>query len=197
MAVDPFMPGSMYTGADFQEWQYRQKEIKPPPDPPVVSAPDFSAGASLPNYDSPSGALDTLPAEAAAAHGHSRPRGPGLVGQLGEGSANMAHGVVKHVWPLKACVALGEGMVSAPAGVKLLLAVPCALIAAGIAGSSGADGGGVLAALAIGGVAGWVLLFVLGFLLVVAAELIGLAIGLALIALALGLVYVVIAAMVR
>ena len=173
-----------------------QKQIKPEPPPP-----SSSSGSSLGNSPSNLNALeqglladdDDLIRRAGEIVGDSRPHGPGLVATMGTESANMAHGIVKHVWPLRACVALGERIASTGSGVKLTFAVLCAFVAVGGASGSGVEGGVLFAALAAGAVLGWYLPSLLGFALVLAAELTGLAIGLGLIALVLLLAYAVIA----
>jgi len=188
MAVDPTKPQSMYKGHDHQEWQRLQPQLKIPKDQPIrfsgswtPRAPSLGPG---PGY--PGGLGGDLPAAAAI---RRRGDSPGLVATLGEKSAGLGSAVVEHVWPLKACVRLGERMVDAGRWWRLAAALPCALVAGGLAAGHGAQGALVVAALAVGAGVGWMVPTLLGALLALAAHLTGIAIGLGLIAGAIGLAY--------
>lgn len=195
MGVDPTKPGSSYRGSDFQEWQRERRKLISPPPPP--RPPSTSSIRNAPPTSYPGGrSVGSSPAAPGGDGSGAVGEGAGLGAALAEHSAKLALGVVNRIGPLKACVALGERLIGVRPKVRFFIAIPCGLLAAGIAAGAGAGGKGivVLLALAFGGVIGWQLPTLLALVLTLGAHLTGLAIGLGLIGLAVALIYAVIRA---
>ena len=177
VAANPFMPQSSHKGHDYQEWQRlrRQMTEKPAPAPSTGGSKAWSSGPAPYIGGGPAGS--SMPPA-----GGGGAAGPGIGEMLGEQSFKLSSAVVDSVWPLKACIRLGQKIADAGRWWRIAAALPCALIAGGFAAGQHAEGVLVLAALAVGLGVGWMLPTVLGALILLAAHLTGLAIGLACIA---------------
>jgi hypothetical protein len=127
LSVDPTKPGNAYKGHDFQVWQSLQP--KPAPAPKPTSSVVVASTPAFPTVSSPLRRSDGLPAPYRGSNG-ARARGGadgglGIAAALGEKSAGLALGVVRYVWPLKACIGLGERIVSAkPRGFGSVCCAP-------------------------------------------------------------------------
>lgn len=190
MEVDPTRPGNMYTGADFQKWQMLQRPTKSPDPPPnSTSSVVVSPTPFFPASYRPVTLGDGLPGPPPyrgsnrAGAGVAVGGGVGIAAALGQKSGDLAQRVVEYVWPLKACIRLGENMVNAKPWVRFWTAVLCALVGVGLAAGAGWNGSALFMALAIGGILGWLLPTLVGSLLAFGAYLTGFVIGLSLLAL--------------
>lgn len=184
--VDPTRPQWEYKGAHRQEWQRLHASEQ------RLRANDKAARVSnsRSSVRSSSGSSPSFPTYSSGESSDGVSSGGGNV--IAEAVVGLAFWIVGRLWPLKALAKLAERLCGVGPKARMVTAVPCALIGAGVAlGHDGHDVALGLVGLALGGGIGWAVPTVLGLALALAAMLTGLAIGLALIAAALGLAYVI------
>jgi hypothetical protein len=196
--VDPFRPND-YKGWEHQEWQRLHEQLKKPP-PPAPSGGSAWGGSSSP-VDSSGSSAGASDFSSPGGGGGGPGVAAGIVGgvakvgsALGEQSFKSAHGLVNRVSPLRGLVKVGERIAGAGTIVKLICAIPCALIAAGVAAGYGEAGILVWLALGGGAIVGWYLPSIVGMLIVLGVHLTALALIVAAIAALVVLAYVLIKA---
>jgi hypothetical protein len=117
------------------------------------------------------------------------PERGGIINALAEKVSALAGGIVERVWPLKACVELGERLCEVSTRTKVLSATLCGAASGLIAVRAGVGWPGIAAAAAAGAIGGWASATLAGSLLIVAALLVGLLIALSIIAIVIGLIF--------